>query len=101
MLQNLISEENKGGKQSILKMDNIQLTELSDDELLAEKKKLKKGAVINSVLCGFLIGVSVYSTVRNGPGFFTFFPLFFVFFVLNNRSQIKAVDAELRSRNLE
>jgi len=81
-------------------MTNVELSGLSDDELMAEKKKLKKGNLINSGLCGFLIGVAIYSAVKNGLGFFTFFPLFFVFVVFNNRNRIKAVDAELKSRNL-
>ncbi|WP_432714134.1 hypothetical protein [Pedobacter sp.] len=82
-------------------MNNIELTELSDQELLAERKKLKSNHIINAVLCGLLIGVSIYNTVRNGLGFFTFFPLYFVFIVFNNRKKTKALNDELKSRNLE
>ena len=82
-------------------MKHTAFTEFSDEELLTERKKLKSSSMINAVLCGVLIGVSIYSTIRNGLGIFTFFPLYFAFIVFNNKSKIKALNDELKSRDLE
>ena len=58
-------------------MKQKELTELTDAELLEEGKKIKSGNIVNAVLFGVMIGVATYSTVKNGFGIFTFFPLLF------------------------
>jgi hypothetical protein len=82
-------------------MEQKDLTELSDQELLQEQKKVKTNKIINGFLIGFLIGIAVYSTVKNGIGFFTFFPLFFAYFVYNNSKKSKALESEQKSRNIK
>jgi hypothetical protein len=82
-------------------MKQKELAELSDQELLQEQKKMKSSNTINALLTGIFIGIAVYSTVKNGLGFFTFFPLVFAFIVFNNRNKIKALEKELKSRNLK
>lgn len=64
---------------TIGQMEETKLTELSDEELLQKQKKMKSGYLFSTVLIGFLIGVAVYSLIKNGIDFFTFFPLFFIF----------------------
>ncbi|MBE8714468.1 hypothetical protein [Sphingobacterium hungaricum] len=83
-----------------MQSNDKQLTELSDDELLQQKKKLKSEKISNAVILGFMVGVAVFSTWRNGFGLFTFFPLLFVPFALNHTKKVSALEAELRARNL-
>jgi len=79
-------------------MSDRNFTEFNDEDLIAERKKLKTTNIINAVLCGVLVGVAAYSTVKHGFGFFTVFPLYFVFILVRNRSKMKSLDAELESR---
>lgn len=75
------------------------LKNLSDQELEQELKKLNSNKTLHAVLIGAFIGVAVYSAVKNGFGFFTFFPLFFVYILLNSKKKIKRINEEIQSRN--
>ncbi|WP_027076580.1 hypothetical protein [Maribacter antarcticus] len=81
-------------------MKQKDLEELTDEELLKGKKKIQSNKVVNASLIGFCIGVVVYSAVKNGFEFFTFLPLGFVYLLSKNGKNIKALDQELKSRNL-
>ena len=76
------------------------LTELSDAELLEKRKKVKSGKIMNGVIFGIMIGISIFSTVKNGFGLLTFFPLLFLPIARNNAKNNAALDTELKSRNL-
>lgn len=82
-------------------MEQKELATLSDEELLQEQKKAKTNNIISAVLIGCLVGVAVYSAVKNGIGFFTFFPLFFVYILVVNGKKTVALTKELKSRNLK
>jgi len=69
------------------------LSEFTDAELLLESKRMKATQFMNAVLFGVMIGVATYSTVKNGFGILTFFPLLFIQMLVKNRSRKKAVDA--------
>lgn len=75
------------------------LTDLSNEQLLHEKKKTKNGTLISGFGIGFLIGIAIYSTITNGLGFFSFFPLFFVLIFVNNVKKGKDIKQEMASRN--
>ena len=77
------------------------LSELSDEELLNEVKNNKSTAIINATLIGFMMGVVVYSIVKNTWGFFTLIPLFFVYKLFNNSKKNKAFEEELKKRKLK
>lgn len=64
-------------------MNQRSLSELSDAELLQEAKKLRSSAIINAVLIGFLIGVVIYSVVKNTFGLVMLIPLFLAYKLLN------------------
>ncbi len=81
-------------------MKQKELEGLSDEQLLKEKKKIQSNNIVNASLIGLCIGVMVYGAVKNGFGFFTFLPLVFVYFLSKNGKNIKALDQELKSRNL-
>ncbi|AZA76234.1 hypothetical protein EG347_01170 [Chryseobacterium sp. G0186] len=83
-------------------MEEKALNELTDQELLEKKKKSRSEKTINAVIFGFLIGIVVYSSVKNGIGFFTFFPLFFAFYAASRwKKGGKELEKELESRNLK
>ena len=82
-------------------MKQKELSDLTDAELLVEGKKIKSGNIVNAVLFGVMIGVATYSTVKNGFGIITFFPLLFIQMLLKNNSRKKAFEEELKVRNLK
>lgn len=82
-------------------MKQKELSDLTDEELLIEGKKIKSSNIINAVLFGVMIGVATYSTVKNGFGIITFFPLLFIQMLVKNNSRKKAFEEELKVRNLK
>jgi Na+/H+ antiporter NhaC len=78
------------------------LSELTDQELLLEAKKIKSTSITNAVLIGFLIGIFFYSVIKNSLGFFTLLPLFFAYKLLNNsKYNNKELEDLLQERNLK
>lgn len=79
------------------------LTELSDQELLQKIKNIKTNNIIDATIIGFTIGIVIYSAVKNGFGFFTFFPLILTYVIVrnstNNKILEKEIQKELESRN--
>ena len=74
--------------------------ELTDEELIFEFKRIKSTLIVNAVLFGVMIGIATYSTVKNGLGILTFFPLFFIPMGIKNRAHKKALEKQLKERNL-
>lgn len=81
-------------------MKREDIVKLTDTELLIALKKAKSAATINAGLFGLMIGVSIYSTVKSGFGFFTLFPLIFAMFAFNHGKKLKLFKTEMESRNL-
>lgn len=81
-------------------MSPEELNQLTDKELLAEAKKRKSNKVTNSFLFGFLIGIIIYSIVKNSWGILTLIPLYFLYQLINNSKENKALQQELKIRNL-
>lgn len=75
-------------------------SELTDEELIFEVKRIKSTLIINAVLFGLMIGIATYSTVKNGLGILTFFPLFFIPMGIKNRTYKKALENLVKERNL-
>jgi hypothetical protein len=79
------------------------LTELSDQELLQKIKNLKNNKIVDATIIGVTIGIAIYSAVKNGLGFFTFFPLILAYMIIrnsrNNEILEKEIQKELESRN--
>jgi hypothetical protein len=85
-----------------MKMERKNLSELSDQELLKEAKKIKSAAITNAVFIGFLIGIIVYSAVQNSLGFFTLIPLFLTYKLINNsKYNTEEINNLLKERNLK
>ena len=82
-------------------MNQNELSELTDQELLEKAKKMKSTAITNALLIGVMIGIIIYSIWKNSLGFFTLIPLFFIFKLVNNSKNDKALKRLLKERNLK
>jgi len=82
-------------------MNQNELSELTDQELLEKAKKMKSTTITNALLIGVMIGIIIYSIWKNSLGFFTLIPLFFIFKLVNNSKNDKALKRLLKERNLK
>ena len=83
-------------------MTERKLSELSDEELLQEAKKMKSNSIMNAVLIGFLAGIIIYSVMKNTLGLVTLIPLFLAYKLVNksnyNNQELESI---LKERNLK
>ncbi len=79
------------------------ISELTDQELLDEAKKLKSFSITNAVLIGFLAGVVFYSIAKNSWGMLTLIPFFFIYKLINDPKNKRSKELEelLKERNLK
>ena len=82
-------------------MTQEELSKLTDQELLDEAKKMKSTSRINALLIGFMIGIIIYSIVKNSLGFFTLIPLFFIYKIFNGSKNYDALKKILKERDLK
>jgi len=83
-------------------MEQIKLSELTDQERLQEAKKKKSAAIVNALLIGFLAGIIFYSVAKNTLGFLTLIPLFFIYKLVNNAKYDKEeLENLLKERGLK
>lgn len=82
-------------------MKQEELSKLTDQELLAEKKKLNSTSIINAVLIGFMIGVIIFSVWKNTWGLVTLIPVFIIYKLVQNSKKDKPLEQELKARNLK
>ena len=83
-------------------MTERKLSELTDEELLQEAKKMKSNSIMNAVLIGFLAGIIIYSVVKNTLGFLTLIPLFLAYKLINKSNHNKQeLENLLKERNLK
>ena len=84
-------------------MDKKEYTQITDQELLEEAKKLKSFSITNALLIGFLAGVIVYSVVKNSWGMFTLIPLYFIYKMINDpkNKKVNELQSLFKERNLK
>ena len=82
-------------------MQQKNTVELSDEELLQEVKRMKATKLYDPVIFGVLIGIAIYSTVKNGLGLLTFLPLVYLPIAAKNKLKIKELAKLLKERNLK
>ena len=68
---------------------------MSSHELLIEIKKIKTRKIVDAVIIGFSFGVMIFSAVKNGFNFFTFFPLLVVYLIVKNSKNDKILQNEI------
>jgi uncharacterized membrane protein len=83
-------------------MNQRNLSELTDEELLKEAKKLKSAAIMNAVLIGFLIGIVLFSVIKNSFGFLMLIPLFIAYkLITKSKYTNQELENILKERNLK
>ena len=82
-------------------MNKKELSQLTDEELLKTAKNFKPTPVIDALLIGFLIGIIIYGAAANAWGFTVLIPLFLIYLFLKKPKQYKALQKELKTRNLQ
>jgi hypothetical protein len=71
-------------------MEQKEPSELTDEELLGEVKKIHSSSIVNALFIGFLIWIVIYSIVKNGFGSFLLFPLLFVYKLVDNSKSVNS-----------
>lgn len=74
--------------------------ELTDEQLLEEAKRSKKNRLYDATIVGLLIGIAIYSSVKNGFGLLTFLPLVYIPIAGKNNAKNREVEKLLKERNL-
>lgn len=82
-------------------MEQKEGSELTDQELLQEAKKMKSTSIANALFIGLMIGIVIYSILKNSFGFFALIPLFFAFKAFNKSGSNKALEKLLKERSLK
>lgn len=84
-------------------MEPLNYTQMTDQQLLDEVKKMKSFSITNALLIGFLIGIIVYSIVKNSWGMLTLIPLYFIYKMINDprNKKVKELRSVLKERNLK
>ncbi|HMV25282.1 MAG TPA: FUSC family protein [bacterium] len=80
-----------------------ELSQLTDQELLVEAKKMKSFSINNALFVGFMAGIIIYSVAKNAWGFFTLIPVYFIYKLVNDPKNIrsKVLERLLKERNLK
>ena len=82
-------------------MKQKKLAELTDEELLEEAKKMKSTSMINALIIGIMIGIIIYSIVKNSLGLYILIPLFIAYKLINSSKKNKELIELLKERNLK
>ena len=82
-------------------MEQKKITEFTDEELLQEAKKNKSIKVYDAAIFGLLVGIAIYSSVKNGFGLLSFLPLVYTPVAAKNKAKNKDLEKLLKERNLK
>ncbi len=84
-------------------MTDKHFSELTDQELLDEAKKLKSFSITNALFIGFLAGIILYSIFKSSWGMLTLIPLYLIYKMINDPKNKRSKDLEelLKQRNLK
>lgn len=77
-----------------------ELSKLTDEQLIAESKKLKSNTIINAVFIGFVVGIAAYSIAVNGLGFFALLPLFLAYKMAKNSTKKEDIEMLFKERDI-
>lgn len=89
-------------------LENKDFSKLTDEELLVEKKKLKKSKIFHAIAIGFLAGILFFGFVswslssEKRPGFLIpmLIPIIFIYRILKSPNKHKDLEDVLKERNL-
>lgn len=75
-------------------------SELTDEALLAEAKKIKPSPTLDAFFIGFLVGIIIFGVAANTWGFVAIIPLFLIYALLKKSKRLDALNKELAKRKL-
>ena len=89
-------------------MQKKDFSELTDEELLIEKKKLKNSKIFHATLIGFLAGIIIFGVVawsfspKKQMGFLIpmLFPILFIYRLVKNPKNNQDLEDALKDRKL-
>ncbi|NBC01660.1 MAG: hypothetical protein GVY15_12485 [Bacteroidetes bacterium] len=87
-------------RQKEMKRSQIDLSHLSDEELLNEAKSSKPSPLFDAFFIGLLIGIIIFGVAASNFGFFLLVPLFLIYIMLKKPKRHKALQRELGKRGL-
>lgn len=82
-------------------MNEQELSQLTNEELLIEAKKLKSASIWSALVIGIMAGVIIYSVAKNTWGFLTLIPLYFIFKIVKGDKKNATLKKVLKERGLE
>ena len=93
----------------LIAMDKEQLSRLTDDELLLEKKKLRKSKITHALIIGFLAGIAIFGIVawslspEKHIGFFIpmLIPIYGIYKLIKQSKKNNTLEQLLKERNLD
>ncbi|WP_036153211.1 hypothetical protein [Maribacter forsetii] len=87
-------------------MNTKNLYKLTDEELIIEKKNLKKSKIINAFVIGFLasiIAIGIVSSIY-GKNYSILipllFPIYFIYRIISNSTKNNELETVLKERNI-
>jgi hypothetical protein len=81
-------------------MNRKELSELTDQELLDESKRINPNPLLDAFLIGLLIGIIVYGVIINSMGFLAIIPLFLIYVLIKKSKKHIALEKLLKELNL-
>lgn len=87
-------------------MENKNLSELTDEQLIVEKNKLKKSNIINAVVIGFLAGIVAVGFVSSVISkkiviiIPLLFPIYFIYRIVSSPKKNNELELILKERKL-
>jgi hypothetical protein len=81
-------------------MEQKMLSELTDEELLKEAKRVKSYKLYDALFFGLLTGIAIYSSAANGFGFLTFIPLIYLPIAAKNKEKHKKLEKLIKERKI-
>lgn len=85
---------------SDMNSSEVDLSHLSDEELLDEAKSNKPSPLFDAFFIGFLIGIIVFGVAASAYGFFLLMPLFPIYLMLKKPKRYTALQREIKKRGL-
>lgn len=79
-------------------MNQLDLTQLTNEELQSELKKRKQGYLSSAFIVGMMIGCLIWTIAKNGFTWFIVVPFVFAFWFKNAKPDYEAVKNEVESR---
>lgn len=81
-------------------MKKIDLTQLTDEELIIEAQKRKSGYTLFKFVISIMVGSAIFTTIMKGFSFFTALPIFFLPLAFKTKSDHEETRKEMKYRNL-